>query len=642
MNAEIEKYRWNYVEDKKYPCNETKTMIASRLEKVENLPDSFLTREIEQRLWHIIYSINDKAEFEKALKTFAQKHSIDDYSFVEAFRKFPPFKSEYGSFSEKAIKKLLPLMRLGRYWSWENIDESTRSRIQKIITGEYDENIKDRVREMAIKLLNETNFQGLQVWLAQYVVYGRHSEAAIAGKWNSIDDLEKYLSEFKQHSLRNPIVEQIITETLRVVKDIWKQYGSGGKDFFNEIHIELGREMKQTREERERDTKRVTENENTNHRIKALLAELLNDGEVENVRPYSPMQQEILKIYEDGVLNSDIEIDDDIVKISKMAQPSSSELKRYKLWLEQKYRSPYTGQVIPLNKLFTPEYEIEHIIPQSRFFDDSFSNKVICEAAVNKLKDNYIGLGFIKQFHGMIVDCGRGKQVKIFEVNEYEEFVKRHYANNRGKRTKLLMEEVPEKMIERQMNDTRYISKFISGLLSNIVRAESNDDGVNSKNVIPANGRITSQLKQDWGLNDVWNDLILPRFERMNVLTKTTNYTTWNEKYQKYLPSVPMTESKNFQKKRIDHRHHALDALVIACATRDHVNLLNNQSAKSDTKRYDLQSKLRLKEKWVDSEGRERDRFKEFRKPWESFTQDAKKSIGKYCSKLQAKPTRNQ
>ena len=91
----------------------------------------------------------------------------------------------------------------------------------------------------------------------------------------------------------------------------------------------------------------------------------MNDANVENVRPFSPMQQEILKIYEDGVLNSDIEIDDDILKISKTAQPSSSDLKRYKLWLEQGYKSPYTGQIIPLNKLFTPEYEIEHIIPQS-------------------------------------------------------------------------------------------------------------------------------------------------------------------------------------------------------------------------------------------------------------------------------------
>jgi CRISPR-associated endonuclease Csn1 len=170
----------------------------------------------------------------------------------------------------------------------------------------------------------------------------------------------------------------VITETLRVVRDIWKRYGD-----IAEIHVELGREMKKTAEERQWLTSQMTKNENTNLRIKALLMELKenSDGklEVENVRPYSPIQQELLKIYEDGVLNSNIEIPEDILKISKTAQPEASELQRYKLWLEQMYRSPYTGHFIPLGKLFTSEYEIEHIIPQSRFFDDSFNKKVICE-----------------------------------------------------------------------------------------------------------------------------------------------------------------------------------------------------------------------------------------------------------------------
>jgi len=628
LNAEIDKYRWNYVEDKKYPCNETKTMISGRLEKVENITAGFLTREKEQHLWHIIYSVNDKIEYEKALKSFAKKNNLDEVSFFDAFKKFPPFKSEYGSFSEKAIKKMLPLMRLGKYWSWDNVEKNSKERILKIITGEYDENIKDKVREKSINLTSENHFQGLQLWLVQYIVYGRHSEAAMAGKWNSVDDLTDFLDEFKQHSLRNPIVEQVVTETLRVVKDIWQQFGQGTKDFFSEIHIELGRDMKNNANDRKRITQTVTDNENTNLRIKALLAEMMNDKNVENVRPFSPMQQEILKIYEEGVLNSDIDIEDDILKISKTAQPSSTDLKRYKLWLEQKYRSPYTGAVIPLNKLFTSEYEIEHIIPQSRYFDDSLSNKVICEAAVNKLKDNYIGLGFIKQFGGTVVECGMGKTVTVYKQDAYEEFVKQHYAKNRNKRAKLLLEEVPETMILRQINDTRYISKYISGLLSNIVRAEDgSDEGVNSKNIIPGNGKITTILKQDWGLNDVWNELILPRFERMNSLTNVTHFTAWNENHQKFLPTVPIELSKGFSKKRIDHRHHAMDALVIACATRDHVNLLNNQSARSEKKRYDLQHKLRHTEKWIDNKGEEKDKFTTFKKPWEGFTAEARLAL---------------
>lgn len=628
LTAEAEKYRWNYVEDKEYPCNETKSQFLSRLSKVENLPADFLTKEIEQKLWHIIYSVTDKIEFEKALKTFANKHQIDEVSFVENFKRFKPFDSEYGAFSEKAIKKLLPLMRIGKYWDWNNLEEKIQDRIDKILTGEYDETIKTRVREKSIHLSKNENFQGLQLWLAQYIVYNRHSEAELADKWTSVADLEKYLDEFKQHSLRNPIVEQVMTETLRVVRDIWKQYGAGTKDFFSEIHIELGREMKNTADERKRLTRVVTDNENSNLRIKSMLQEFMNDTSIENVRPHSPMQQEILKIYEDGVLNSGIEIPEDILKISKSAQPSKSEFQKYKLWLEQKYRSPYTGQMIPLSRLFTTDYQIEHVIPQSRFFDDSLSNKVICESAVNQLKDKQLGFEFIKNHGGQIVDTGLGKKVEILKEAAYQDFVKEHYKNNYKKRMNLLLDEIPDKMIERQMNDTRYISKFVSQLLSNIVRAETNDDGINSKNILPGNGKITTQLKQDWGLNDVWNELILPRFERLNELTQTNHFTSINTN-GKIIPTIPLELSKGFQKKRIDHRHHAMDALVIACATRDHVNLLNNQSAKSETSRYDLQNKLRKKEKWTDKEGKERDKFTDFIKPWETFTQDAKNELDK-------------
>ena len=80
--------------------------------------------------------------------------------------------------------------------------------------------------------------------------------------------METYLNEFKQYSLRNPIVEQVVTETLRVVRDIWQQYGQRKADFFDEIHIELGRELKKTAKEREELSKQNQKNEDTNLSIK--------------------------------------------------------------------------------------------------------------------------------------------------------------------------------------------------------------------------------------------------------------------------------------------------------------------------------------------------------------------------------------
>jgi CRISPR-associated endonuclease Csn1 len=660
VDKEISKYRWNYVFDdskekeedksKKYPCNTTRYEIKRRLEKVENLSSDFLTPQVEQHLWHIIYSVTDKNEYKSALGKFAKRYSLDEDLFVANFEKFPPFKSEYGAYSEKAIKKLLPLMRLGKYWQWDTIQADTKNRIEKMINGEFDEKIKNRVREKAIGLTEHNMFQGLPLWLTSYIVYDRHAEADIAGKWESVTDLEKYLEDFKQHSLRNPIVEQIITETLRVVRAIWEKYGHGAKDFFKEIHVELGREMKNTAEDRKWLTDQVSNNEVTNLRIRALLTELKenSDGKlfVENVRPHSPMQQDALKIYEDYALQNAERYDEnkkefvvspiseDILKISKTAQPSTAELQRYRLWLEQRYRSPYTGSVIPLGRLFSEDYQIEHVIPKSRYFDDSFNNKVICESAVNQLKDKQLGLEFIKNHFGQEVELGLGKTARVFTEGEYKEFIKEHYSKNKTKRQNLLLEDIPEQMIARQMNDTRYISKFISSLLSNIVREDKEDDGVNSKNLIPGNGKITTVLKRDWGLDAIWNDLILPRFERMNQITNTTAFTYWNEQYQKYMPvDYSPADSNKIEKKRIDHRHHAMDALVIACMTRDHVNLLNNQSAKSEISRYDLQNKLRHKsrETWFDKKANkqvERDVFKEFKTPWNNFTVEAKNSLG--------------
>ena len=619
-------YRWNYVEDKEYPCNETRAEILKGLEKCGICAD-FLTEEQEMFLWHILYSVEDKIEIGKAVKKYADKNNLPQ-SFVEVFAKIKPFKKEYGSYSEKAIKKLLPLMRIGKYWREDAIDNKTKERIEKIITGEYDDKIKDRVREKTINLTDISQFKGLPLWLACYVVYDRHSEAKEITKWESPDDIDTYLKNFKQHSLRNPIVEQIVTETLRTVRDIWKKYGR-----IDEIHVELGREMKNPADKRKRMTAQIQENENTNLRIKAILQELINpEYKVENVRPYSPMQQEILKIYEEYAIDNLDKNDKDfdfVSKISKNAQPSKSDIIRYKAWLEQKYRSPYTGKTIPLGKLFTSAYQIEHIIPQSRYFDDSFSNKVICEAEVNQLKDRQLGYEFIKNHHGEKVQLTGGDVVEIFSVEAYEDFVKKHYSGI--KKTKLLMEDIPDKFIERQMNDSRYISKFIKGLLSNIVR-EKDENGeyeqeAVSKNLISCNGTITDRLKKDWGVDNVWNKIILPRFERLNDITGKDCFTAYNTEGH-VIPNMPLELQKGFNKKRIDHRHHAMDAIVIACTTRDHVNLLNNEAAhsKHNANRYQLSKKLRRIEKVIVN-GKEQDVFKEFYKPWDSFVQDVYVSL---------------
>ena len=642
---EYEGYRWNYTEDKVFPANETRAALLGGLTKA-GIDKSFLDRKQEEALWHLLYSVDSQEEYEKALKSYSNRQSWDEAqkeAFRSAFKRMTVCKEkEYGAYSAKAIAKLLAVMRRGRLWSADAIDENTKQRIENIINGCSDESISTRVREIFNGLSDISQCRGLSLHQACYLVYNRHSEATDTGKWESPDDIDIWLDSFRQHSLNNPIVEQIVTETLRTVREIWRQEGD-----FDEIHIEMGRELKKTATERKSLSDSIARNEETNQRIRILLSEFLNpDFEVDNVRPHSPSQMELLKIYESGVwdgINANeldaaekaayeeaASIRSRIVATDNNKKPTRSELIRYKLWLDQKYVSPYTGKIIPLGKLFTEAYQIEHVIPQSRYFDDSISNKVICEAEVNLLKSRELGHEFIVNHHGEKVQLSIGGTVEILSVEAYEKLVNKVFASNRAKLKKLMLDEIPDDFGSRQLNDSRYISRLMMHLLSKIVRTEDSEGNIEeeakAQKVIACSGATTDRLKQDWGVNDVWNRIILPRFERLNRITGTSQFTSTTASGH-LIPDMPIEMRQGFNKKRIDHRHHAMDAIVIACTTPSHINLLNNEAAKTDKQRYDLQHKLRHSESYIGSDGKQHTAFRQFIKPWDTFTQDVYETL---------------
>lgn len=561
---------WNYVSDKKYPASPVTATLTAILKDAGGVSDYNNIAHI----WHILYSVSDKTQLVAALKHYAEANSLSEV-FVEKLSKMKPFEPDYGAYSEKAIRKLLTLMRCGKYWSEEAIDSKTKDRIQHILTGEVDDRISEQVRTKLATLNEPSDFQGLPLWMAEYVVYDVRKNDT---KWEKPEDIDAYLQTFRLHSLNNPIVEQVVMESLRTVRDIWKQEGQ-----IDEIHIELGRELKQNAEQRKRALERQQENENNNLQAEQALLEFMH--------------------------------------------PSSNDIKKYRLWVEQNYISPYTGQPIPLSELFSPAYQIEHMIPQSRYFDDSMSNKVICEAEVNALKDRMLAHEFITAHGGEKVTLTGGKVVRILSPEAYEDGVKKNFANNKAKQEKLMLDDIPEKFIARQMNDSRYISRLMSGLLSNIVREKISpteyEPEATSKNVIVCNGATTTRLKKDWGINDVWNRIILPRFERLNQLQGTTAFT-YKTANGHIIPNVPFELRKGFEKKRIDHRHHAMDAIVIACTTRNHVALLSNEAAldKDEKARYDLQTKLRKREIWRGADGREHTKFTDFIAPYEGFQKE--------------------
>lgn len=613
--AERKNLRWNYPEDKTYPCNPTHADIERRWPGLDNSQ--------KLALWHILYSVTDRTERIKALKRFARKNGIADVEgFAEALRSLK-LDDGYAAYSLKAINKMLPLMRQDHHWSADNIDAATRQRLEGLMEG-----VVNGWENAAIAAMGNRNsidqFQGLGQYQAAYAVYNRHSEAADLTRWQSPADIDAFLLKFKQHSLRNPVVEQLATETLRVVRDIWQKYGA-----IDEIHIEMGRNLKQDARGRKNDYDRNRANESANLRVKRLLAELAKpQHNVDGVRPDSKPQQELLRIVDDSVLTAG-DVPDDIARIAqklgdaRVADISSADITRYRLWLEQQYKSPYTGQVIPLSRLFTVDYQIEHIIPQARYFDDSLANKVVCEALVNREKGARLGREFIAQSGGSVLPGPGGKSVKILNLEQYDAFVAKHYAHNRAKMRRLMLDEITDDFSQRQLTDTRYMSRMMLQLLSAAVRAPGETEAV-SRRVIATNGAITDRLKHDWGLHDVWNDVIAPRFRRLNQMTNSNLYGQDEcvDGRRFFRTQVPFDLAPGFNKKRIDHRHHALDAIVIACTTRSIVNYLNNASAADSRRdeRRDIRAAVCHRRKDGSSQWL-------VNKPWPSFTTDVRTAL---------------
>lgn len=631
LTDDIGEYRWNYVEDKWYPCNRTRALLLDSLQKA-GISAGFLSKETEEALWHLLYSVVDKQEFMKALDSFRKKQNLDE-KFTAVFRNFPLFRKEYGLYSAKAIKKLLPLMRRGKYWREEDIDNAARERIGMLRGGECEGKISLLIKKEILRFLETSGCRALPVRLACYVVYGWYADGGQCARWNQPEDIDHYLKVFRRHSRHHPVVGKLITETLLTVRDIWKQTGRP-----DEIHLELGREIKNPGEMRGRLSAQMLKQQEIDLRIEILLQEFQNpEFGIENVRPHSPGQQKILRVYEDEVLGRGV-IPEDIRMILRKFKragkghgPVTAEILRYKNWLDRKCRSPYTGEPIPLDRLFTSDYELEHIIPQSRYFDDSQNNKVICETNVNRLKGNQLGYEFIRNHSGERVVTAFGNPVGILTVEAYEQFVREYHSQSGDKMKNLLLEDISDGFNRKPLSDSRYFSSMVKTLLANVVQ-DKDEDNAPSGNVRICPGVVTNRLRCDWGMDKMWNDMVFIRFHRMNRFTGTNDFGYWEKDeggMERFHIRMPLEYRKGFSPARIDYRHHALDAIVIACATRDHIRFLTNDFAASSAKEVynDMKKRLRRIEV-IESErlidGEKIEVAKEFYIPWPTFGDDVR------------------
>lgn len=182
-------------------------------------------------------------------------------------------------------------------------------------------------------------------------------------------------------------------------------------------------------------------------------------------------------------------------------------------------RCPFTGTHLSQSMLFSGEIEVEHILPRSRTLDDSFSNKVLALREANRRK------GSLSPWEA--VEAG------IFDRETIEASL-RDLPNNKawrfGPDAMERFENEERNFLDRQLNDTRYISR----LAKQFMDATGADTWV-------VNGRLTADLRHTWGLNAALSG---------------------------HNREPAANESDEVKKNRNDHRHHAIDAFVVACTDR--------------------------------------------------------------------------
>lgn len=281
------------------------------------------------------------------------------------------------------------------------------------------------------------------------------------------------------NEITNPVVRRSVSQTIKVLNAIIMEYGSP-----QAVNIELAREMSKPFTER---NKLKTEMESRQKENDKLVAE--------------------------------------IRELKLKTNPKGQDIVKYRLWKEQQGICMYSGEKIELNDLFSNEggYDVDHILPYSITFDDSYRNKILVTAAENRKKGNRT------PYEYFMADKGEEAWVK-YEARVMN-FV-RDYKKQLKLFKKSITDEERAEFKERNLTDTKYITRTIYNLIRQklILKPYLNLEKEKKKQVIAVNGSITHHLSKRWGL-----------------------------------------EAKD---RRTD-THHAQDAVVIACTTDGMINKIS-------------------------------------------------------------------
>lgn len=338
----------------------------------------------------------------------------------------------------------------------------------------------------------------------------KHSERSFTKEEIESRELVDKMEILPKNSLHNPVVEKTLNQMINVVNALAEEYGKP-----DEIHIEFARELKKNQKQRQDMTADIAAREKDNARIEAILHE-------------SPFN---------------------ILYVRK------SDILRYRLYEELKnngYKTLYSNLFIPQEILFSNSIDIEHIIPQSVLFDDSYSNKTLEYKDVNIEKGNKTAWDYVaSKTDPEGLEQYKGRVESLFQSG----------AINAAKYKNLLRPstDLPQDFLNRDLVNSQYIARKAKEILESFVKV-----------VMPTTGTITAKLREDWQLVDVMKELNLKKYSLAGM--------THMEQHGEHRT----VEKIDDWTKRQDHRHHAMDALTIAFTKPSHIQYLNYTGAKDD------------------------------------------------------------
>lgn len=448
--------------------------------EVAVVTDSYVRQPL-YRLWHILYSIEERDAMRRALITqLGMKEEDLDGGLLDQLYRLDFVKPGYGNKSAKFICKLLPQLQ-----------------------------------------------QGLGYSEACAAVGYRHSNSPTSEEITERTLLEK-IPLLQRNELRQPLVEKILNQMINLVNALKAEYG------VDEVRVELARELKMSREERER----MAEGNRRREKENKAIAE---------------------KIRECGLF------------------PTKSRIRKYMLWEEAGEQCLYCGQILTLSQCLNgDDMEVEHIIPKSVLYDDSYGNKTCACRRCNKEKGNRTALEYIR---------AKGWEAEYMDrINGLLD--KKAISYSKHQRLRWLKEDIPSDFLERQLRLTQYISRQAMAILQQGIRRVSASEG-----------GVTARLRSLWGYDDILHTLNLDRYDSMGETERVSREGETTEKLR----------IKDWSKRK-DHRHHAIDALVVASTRQGYIQRLNRVSSESEreamsgeieVQKATKTDKLSLLERWL-------------------------------------------